>query len=89
MSNRRVKAKGLVARAVHPNTPENEAFASAMLACKLIAAHDLLDSPIDGIMENVDNDAVRTAADLFKHLSDPEFVRSVKKIASELRRRRS
>ena len=50
MSNERVKAKGLIARAVHPNTPENEALASAMLACKLIAKHELLDSPIDGIM---------------------------------------
>ncbi|MCZ7384985.1 MAG: hypothetical protein O8C63_09595 [Candidatus Methanoperedens sp.] len=89
MSNWHVKAKGLVARAVHPNTPENEAFASAMLACKLIAKHDLLDSPIDGIMENVNNETVRAAGDLFKHLSDPEFVRSVKKITSELRRKRS
>ena len=87
MSAVRQKVKDLIVLALDERTPEKERIAAAFGALKIIDRHDLVSSPLDGIM-NSDNESVKAAATIFEHLSNPDLVSSIKKVAGGLRRRR-
>jgi len=90
----RGKARKLVRLATDKGTPDNEAMAAAMTACRIINENDLLDDEGEGGIGSIisgaglDEDQVEAATSIFKKLSDPEFVSSVKKIARSLMRGR-
>jgi hypothetical protein len=89
----RDKAKRLIERALHPKTPEEESLASALVACRIIDKYDLLDGGdiLGGLAGEVPEDlreSVEAVSTLYKGLTDPAFVSSVKKIASTLMRGR-
>jgi len=52
------RARGLVARAAHPKTPETEARTCAVLACRLIQEHGLLDHHPGGPVREVREELV-------------------------------
>jgi len=84
----RKKAKELMAMALDErNNSEHERIRMAFSALKVIEKYHLLDSPLDGIMET-DNETVKAAATIFDHLTNPDLVNSVKKVAGGLRRSR-
>ena len=87
MSNVRQKAKDLMTLALDERTPEKERITSAFTALKIIDKHDLLASPLDGIM-SIDNESVQAAGTIFSKLTDPDFVKSVKKVAGAVASRR-
>ncbi len=80
--NHRQRAKDLINLAADPRTPENERVNAMVQAVKLIKEHDLLASPLDALIG--DNETVRAASTVFQHLASPEFVESMKKVASAL-----
>lgn len=90
MSDIRKKVKDMITLALDDRGIEKERIAAALGACKLIEKHDLLASPFDGLA-SIDNEHVQAASSIFKTISDPEFVKSVKKVASGIanRKRRS
>ncbi len=79
-------AKRLVRLATDPRTPEKEALAAAMAACRVIDKHELLDDGVlGGLADEVPEDlreSVDAVSTLYRGLTDPAFVSSVKKIAS-------
>jgi hypothetical protein len=88
MSNPRQKAKDLMTLALDERGNEKERINAAFKALKVIDDNGLLDSPLDGIMA-MDNEHVKAAASIFDTLSNPDFVRSVKKVAGGISRARS
>jgi hypothetical protein len=80
--NHRETAKKLIETATHPNTDENERVAAMVKAVKLIKQYDLLASPFDALVGS--NETVQAATSVFQHLSSPEFVASMKRVASAL-----
>jgi hypothetical protein len=84
----REKAKKLMVLALDQRTPENERIAAAFSALKIIDKGGFLDSPLDGIMASIDNENMQAAASIFETLSNPNFVKSVKKVASGIASRR-
>jgi hypothetical protein len=83
----RQKAKKLMALALDERTPEKERLSAAFNALKLIDKHGLLDSPLEGIL-NSDNETIKAASTIFERLTDPDLVKSVKKVAGGLGRSR-
>ena len=86
--NARQKARDLIELASDVHNDDKERISWAMKACSLIRKHDLLASPLDGLLDS-DNETVQAATSIFEKLTDPELVRSVKKIGGRLGRRRS
>ncbi len=83
----RETAKKLIDMAADERTPENERVNAMVKAVKLIKEHDLLASPLTGILgglNNINNDTVRAASSAFAHLTSPEFVDSMKKVVNAL-----
>lgn len=83
----RQKAKDLLKLAFDESTSESERGSALVQAGKLIVKHDLLTSPLDGILAS-DNESVQAVATIVDKLSDKGLVDSVKKVARGLRRRR-
>jgi len=83
----RQKAKDLIAKAIDVRTPENERAATMVAAVNLIHKHDLLSSPLEGLLPN--NETVRAATSIFEHVANPDFVSSVKHLARSFSGRRS
>jgi hypothetical protein len=83
--NQRQRVKDLVELAVDEGTPDKERLAAALKAVTLIHKHDLLASPFDGLLDN-SNETIQAATDIFSRLTDPDFVKSVKKVGSRFRR---
>lgn len=81
----RRKAKDLIELAVDDSGNDKERVAAAMQAAKLIRKHDLLDSPLDGLMDSGD-ETVQAAHTIFETLTDPKLRQSVKKVADRFRR---
>jgi len=79
----RQKAKDLINLALDESAKgnEKERIVAAFKALKIISDNGLLNSPLDGIMQS-DNETVQAAASIFEKLTDPAFVKSVKKVAS-------
>ena len=88
MSNPRQKVKDLMTLALDERTPDKERVTSAFQALKMIDKYDLLSSPLDGIMDNVNNETVQAAGSIFQKLTDPDFVSSVKKVGRAISSRR-
>ena len=88
MSAARQKAKELIALALDEGGEEKERVSAALKAVKIIAKYDLLSSPLDGLLSS-DNETVSAAADVFQRLTDPSFIKSVKKIGSKVARPRA
>lgn len=90
MSNVRQKAKDLIELAHDESTTDKERVAAALNAAKLIRKHGLLDSPLDGMLDN--NETVQAAKSIVDIIFDPELRRNAKKvrdgISSGIRRRR-
>lgn len=84
----RQKAKDLMTLALDERTPEKERVVAAFGALKIAFRYDLFSSPLDGILQS-DNESVKAAATIFEMLTDPDFVRSVKKVAGGIARRDS
>jgi hypothetical protein len=85
--NHRQKAKDLVNLAIDARTPEKERAVAMVALVKLIHEHDLLSSPLDGLL-NTDNRTIRAAATIFERVTDPGFVDSVREVARGLTPRR-
>jgi hypothetical protein len=86
--NYRQKAKDLVKLAVDERTPEKERLSAMVAVVKLIHQHDLLSSPLDGLL-NTDNETVQAAATLFGQVTSPDFIDSVKRVARGFTGRRA
>lgn len=82
----RKKVKDLVELAVDDRTPDKERVAAAMRAVVLIRKHDLLSSPLDGLLDS-DNETVQATRTIFEALTDPKLAKSVRKVAERFRRR--
>lgn len=80
MTNHRKTARDLISMAVDERTPEKERLAAMTKAVRLIHEHDLLSSPLDGLL-GTDNQTVRAAATLIGQVTDPQFIDSVKQVA--------
>lgn len=87
METQRSRAKKLVELAGHPDTPEKERISAAFKAISLIRKHDLLASPLDGLLDSGD-ETVQAAAGIFQTLTDPKLVGNLKKVAGRFNRRR-
>lgn len=87
MSDIRKKVKDMIALALDDRGVEKERIAAALGACKLIEKHDLLASPFDGLA-SIDNEHVQAASSIFQTLSNPDFIKSVKKVATGIASRR-
>ena len=85
----RSKAKQCIAMAMDKSATEAERFAHAMRAAAIIHEHELLDSPMESVMDSIDNETVRAAGDIFSRLTDPAFVRSARRVLRGLGGRRS
>jgi len=83
----RRKAKDLIELAVDDSTTDKERLAAAMQAIKLIRKHDLLASPLDGLIDSED-ETVKAAHSIFETLTDPKLRKDVERIANRFRRRR-
>jgi hypothetical protein len=83
----RQKARDLIELALDESTTDEERISAAMKAAKLIRKHDLLSSPLDGLLDS-DNETVQAASNIFEVLTDPKLAKSVKKVADQFRRRR-
>jgi hypothetical protein len=79
--NVRDRVKKLMATALDEAGNDKERLSAAFAALKLIRDNDLLASPLDGLMSS-SNEHLQAAGSIFETLSDPEFVRKVKKVAS-------
>ena len=88
MNAHRQKVQGLIELALDERTPEKERIAAAFKACSIVRKHDLLASPLDGLLEGGD-ETVQAAAGIFQTLTDPKLVGNLKKVASRFNRRRS
>lgn len=84
--NARQKARDLIELACDDRTPDKERLAAALKACKTIRDHDLLASPLDGLLSS-ENETVQAATDIFSRLTDPKLVKSMKKVVAQVRRR--
>lgn len=82
------KARDLVELAVNEETPDKERLVAAMAACKLIKKYGLLDSPIDGLLGGVDNESIQAASTILNIFTDPALTSSIKKIASQFKKKR-
>jgi hypothetical protein len=85
-SSARDKAQKLVNLAADKRTPEPEAFAAAMAACRIIDEHDLLAGT--GIQLNVPDDvreSIEAVTAIYNGLTDPKFIAAAKKIARTMR----
>lgn len=81
MNDAREKAKKMMKLALDERTPEKERIAAAFGALKIIDKDGLLASPLDGIMA-IDNEHVQAATTIFETLSNPNFVKNVRKVAA-------
>jgi hypothetical protein len=84
----RQKAKKLIELAADEETSENERLSAAVKAVALIRKHDLLASPLDGLLDNSD-EAVQAATHVFNTLTNPDLTKNLKKVADRFRRSRS
>jgi len=82
----RQKARDLMKLALDERTPERERINAAFKALAIIEKNDFLTSPLDGIMA-IDNEAVQAAGSIFETLSNPNFIKSVRKVAGSVARR--
>lgn len=82
----RQKARDLIELAADERTPEKERLSAAIKAVALIRKHDLLASPLDGILDGGD-ETVQAAKSIFDTLTDPKLRNNVKKVADRFRRR--
>jgi hypothetical protein len=85
MSNARQKARGLVELAMNDGTTEKERLSAAIKAVGLIHKHDLLASPLDGLLDNSD-ETVQAATHVFNALTNPDLTKNLKKVADRFRR---
>jgi hypothetical protein len=86
--NVRDRVKKLMATALDERGSDKERLNAAFAALKLIDENELLASPLDGIMSSIDNEHVQAAGSIFETLSNPAFVKNVKKVAAAVRRRK-
>jgi hypothetical protein len=85
--NPRQKAKDLIELASDIHTSDKERLSAAIKAVQLIRKHDLLASPLDGLLDNHD-ETIRAATNVFQTLTDPTLVGNLKKVAGRFNRRR-
>lgn len=69
------RVRSLIARAVHPDTPVEEARTSAMIACKLIAEHKLLDNTAEAVRDSYNKAWPEAAKYKKRRDSTPQQVR--------------
>jgi hypothetical protein len=77
MSDERKKVKDMIRKALDERTPEKERIVTAMKAIAFIEKHKLLDSPLDGLLDEETTDLIR---------SGEQFFRGAKKIIDRRRR---
>lgn len=90
MSDAREKARKLIALALDDRGNERERLSAAMRACVLIKQHDLLASPLDGILTS-DNETVKAAVNIGKAVAEdgPAVVRGVKSVVDAFKKTRA
>lgn len=87
MSSPRQKAKDLIELAADIHTSQKERISAAIKAVALIRKHDLLASPLDGLLDSSD-ETVQAATNIFETLTNPKLVGNLKKVAGRFNRRR-
>ena len=87
--NARQKVKDLITLALDERTPDKERVSAAFSALKIIDKHDLLSSPLDGVMDSIDNEDVRAAGNIFRGIADLVTSRKddFKRVGRRFRRR--
>jgi len=83
----RQKARDLIELAADERTPEKERLAAALKAVAIIRKHDLLASPLDGILDSGD-ETVQAVKSIFDVFTDPKLRENVKKVARRVNRAR-